>query len=53
MCVLGGRALACKGWGHPTESAWQVHLRFGLFSVPTSGPPKAVKCAVLSVRKCI
>ena len=32
------RALACKGWDHPVEPAWWVHLQFGLFSVPISGP---------------
>ena len=33
-----------------------LHLQIGLFSVPTSGttgPSKAVVCAVMSVRKCI
>ena len=34
----GGRALACISWDHLIESGWWVHLQFGLFSVPTSGP---------------
>ena len=39
----GGRTLACKGWGHPIEPAWQVHLQFRLFSVPTSDPQQVHK----------
>ena len=49
----GGRARACKLWDHPIEPAWRVHLQFGPFSIPTSGPSKAVLYAALSVRKCI
>ena len=45
---LGGRALACKGLDHLIDPAWWIHLLFGLFSIPTSGPSKAVVCAVLS-----
>ena len=52
----GGRAHACKSWDRPIKPAWRVHLQFELFSVPTSGPPttgpsKAVVCAVLSMGK--
>ena len=35
---LDSRALTCKGWDHPIEPPWLVHLQFGLFSFPTSGP---------------
>ena len=31
------QALVCKGWDHPIDPAWQVHLQFGLFSIRTSG----------------
>ena len=51
VCSSGGRALACKGWDHPTEPAWQVYLQFGLFSVPTSG--KLVHQRLWYVQSCL
>ena len=40
------RALSCKGLDPPEswiDPAWQKHLQFGLFSVPTSGPQLSIK----------
>ena len=37
----GSRTLSCKGLDPPVwwiDPAWWMHLQFGLFSVPTSGP---------------
>ena len=36
-----GRALCCNGLDPPAwriNPAWWMHLQFGLFSIPTSGP---------------
>ena len=37
----GGRADCCEGLEPPAwwlDPAWQMHLQYELFSVPTSGP---------------
>ena len=34
----GSRTLSCKGLDHLINPTWRMHLQFGLFSVPTSGP---------------
>ena len=39
----GSRALAWKGWDHPIDPALWMHLQFGLFSVPISGPQGSIK----------
>ena len=54
----GTRALCYKSLDPPAwriDPALQVHLQFGLFSVPTSGPQMVHQSLgyVLSVRKCI
>ena len=42
-----------EGVNHPIDPAQWTHLKIGLFSVPTSSPPKAVVCGVLTMRKTI
>ena len=34
----GGRAPTSEGFNHPIDPAQQMHLQFGLFFIPTSGP---------------
>ena len=56
--VVEDRESTSKGLDNPIDPAQRMHLQFGLCSVPTSGPsttgpPKAVVYAVLSVGKCI
>ena len=55
--VGAGLSSGGKGLNHLIDPAQWMHLQFGLVSVPTSdpttGPSKAVVCAVLSVGKCI
>ena len=34
----GGRAPSCNSLDHLINPAWWMHLQFGLFYVPTSGP---------------
>ena len=49
------RALWCEGLDHPAwwfDPAWQIHLQFGLFPIPTS-VPQAVHQSLLYVLSCL
>ena len=56
-CTSGSRALCCNSLDPPAwwiDPIWQMHLQFGLFSVPTSGPQLVhQRLWYVSVRKCI
>ena len=36
--ISGSRAPTCEGYDHLINPAQRMHLQFGLFSIPTSGP---------------